>query len=100
MRVSSIVLAITLLLISVYPCCIDGDCGALATEQSAEPEHEDDCGACSPFFSCEGCATATIAYTVHVHTFSPPLIAKVFPPVFQDDLAEIARKCWQPPKLG
>ena len=93
-----------MLLLAMFPCCAVDDCPdeKPATEQTGNHQSgdKDDCGSCSPFFSCEGCATAgTTVETFHytVNTFFSPqehkeFIAPAIPTVHYD--------FWQPPRFG
>ena len=63
LKISGYILAFYLVLLAAVPCCAFDDCPDDKTEQNSSHEERDsDCGNCSPFFSCESCATATISY--------------------------------------
>jgi hypothetical protein len=57
----AVILAILTIILSSYPCCIDGDPdnGGCGIENSGHPEDSDDptqeMGLCSPFYSCGNC---------------------------------------------
>ena len=106
MKPAGYILAFYLILLSAIPCCAFDDCpddemNSSATEQSASHENDDDnCGTCSPFFSCEGCATATIDYYPVPFEFSilpsSPVYTTYLPALLQQMNADV----WQPPKLS
>ncbi|HWR32421.1 MAG TPA: DUF6660 family protein, partial [Chitinophagaceae bacterium] len=63
MKTYGYILAFYIILLAVAPCCVFDNCPDDKTEQAKNHDQgDDDCGGCSPFFNCEGCATATIAY--------------------------------------
>jgi hypothetical protein len=101
MKLPGFLLAFYLILLAAVPCCSFDDCPDDKTEQAATHEKgDDDCGSCSPFFSCEGCATATIAY----HPFQFEITALQTSPVYtaylQVSLPRVQYDFWQPPKIG
>jgi sulfatase maturation enzyme AslB (radical SAM superfamily) len=85
----------------VVPCCVFDDCPDDKTAQTEKHESGDeDCGTCSPFFNCNGCAVATIAYHP---VFSLPKIApqKITYSTFIYTLyPDPSVEFWQPPKIG
>jgi len=100
-KVIGLILSFYLILLAAVPCCIIDNCPDDKTEQTASHENgDDDCGSCSPFFSCEGCTAATIAYQPAIFeliSFSNSLVytfhqAKPLPQVEYD--------FWQPPRIG
>ena len=100
MRITGLLFAFYILLLAAVPCCMIDNCPDDKTEQAAGHEQgDDDCGSCSPFFSCEGCAAATIAYEpFHLELIS--LESKsVFTAYMQPYLPQAAYDFWQPPKL-
>ncbi|MBC7874893.1 MAG: hypothetical protein H7Y01_12900 [Ferruginibacter sp.] len=106
MKLTGYILAIYLLLLAAIPCCAFDDCPedemnqSPATEQAAGQESEDeDCGTCSPFFSCEGCATATIAFEPPQLEIAAFKITSVYTNYIQTALPTIDYEFWQPPKI-
>jgi hypothetical protein len=100
-KLLSYILACYLLLLSVVPCCVFDDCPDDKIEQSSNHENgDDDCGNCSPFFSCEGCAAATIFYQPVEFDFSSQLVLSVHTNYLQAPLSQIEYDFWQPPKVG
>jgi hypothetical protein len=101
MKLAGHILAFYLLLLSGIPCCVFDNCSSDETAQTANQENEDkDCGNCSPFFSCEGCAAATIACEPVATGMSPVQQSAVFTGYIQNSLPSIEYGFWQPPKLG
>ena len=101
MKVIAFILSAYLLLLLAVPCCSFDNCPQDKTEQEAEHNTGDgDCGSCSPFFSCTGCAGATLSFantndeiisSMPVQQYSGYILS-VIPTVHYD--------FWQPPKLG
>ncbi len=106
MKIPGYILTFYLILLSAVPCCIFDDCPddkiALTSDTGQEPDHESgdgDCGSCSPFFSCEGCATATIAFQPVSFDMQPLDISPVYAAYIQPSLPTIDYDFWQPPRL-
>lgn len=101
MKLLSYILAVYLILLAAIPCCAFDNCPDDKTTQAVNHEKGDtDCGNCSPFFSCEGCATATIsAEPLQIDFFSMPLVP-VYSNHIQQQLSEVDYDFWQPPKIG
>lgn len=101
MKVYGYTLAFYLILLSAVPCCVVDYCPEDKTEQTAEHDKEDDdCGNCSPFFSCEGCVTASISYLsvqLEIASLKEPAVYAVY---IQTALPDFNYDFWQPPKLG
>ncbi len=113
MKFVGYILAFYLLLLSAVPCCAFDDCpddkiglttGAEQTanhgDEPASPSDKEDCGSCSPFFSCEGCATATIAFEPTAIAISPIKIPSVYTAYIETALPSVEYDFWQPPKLS
>jgi hypothetical protein len=103
-KIVSYILAFYLILLSAVPCCAFDSCPDDKMDLSAGAEqHEngdDDYGSCSPFFSCEGCATATVSFEpVQLEIVLTPLIS-VYTGYIQTSLPQIDYDFWQPPKIG
>ncbi len=83
------------------PCCNFDSCPDDKTEQTADHEKGDeDCGNCSPFFSCEGCATATIAYQPIQFDFTLFISTPKYAGYILVNLPQPDFDFWQPPQLG
>jgi len=101
MKIYGYILAIYIILLSAVPCCAFDSCPDDKTEQADDHEKGDeDCGNCSPFFSCEGCAAATATYEPPEFDFTAPAIISVYTGYKQVSLSERHIDFWQPPKLG
>lgn len=104
MKLLSYILAFYLILLSAVPCCSFDECNEDKTDLSAVPgDHEkgdDDCGNCSPFFSCEGCAAAMISYEPVQFGIPVLEISSVYSPYTHSSLSQVDYDFWQPPKRG
>ncbi len=101
MKFTGFILAFYLILLSAVPCCAFDDCPDDKTELTTNHESGDeDCGNCSPFFSCEGCATATVAFESVQFDVPAMQVISVFTGYKQTSLPQIDYDFWQPPKLG
>lgn len=107
MKIVGFLLAFYLILLSAIPCCAFDNCSDDKTalyvtgEQDSNHEKEDgDCDNCSPFFNCEGCATATIAFEPASLEFFPIISSSVYTGFIQLALPGVEYDFWQPPKLG
>jgi hypothetical protein len=101
MKLLSHILAFYFLLLSTIPCCVGNGCRDVNTAQAANHERDHkDCGNCSPFFNCEGCATATIACQPLGIEFAMFQASPVYAIYFQESLPQVGYDFWQPPRLG
>lgn len=101
MKFAGYILAFYLILLTAVPCCGFDDCPDEKKEQASNHENGDEeCGNCSPFFSCEGCATATIAFEPVQLNAPPVLLIPVYAGYIQPVLPQVNYDFWQPPKLG
>ncbi|MGQ0740323.1 MAG: DUF6660 family protein [Bacteroidota bacterium] len=101
MKVCGYILAFCIILLAAVPCCSFDDCPDDKTEQTTSHENGDnECGTCSPFFSCEGCAAATIACEPAPFTLDPLRQKPVYTTYLQSSLPQVDYDFWQPPKLG
>lgn len=74
-------------------CCGDSDCG------SSEQEGED-CGSCSPFFTCGNCSGFTCMTALFRMPLPPVAEPMHFRSVSTGFYDEVVIKKWQPPKIG
>lgn len=94
-------LALYIILLAAVPCCAFDNCPDEKTELAANHQPGDeDCGNCSPFFSCEGCATATIAVEPLTIEITPLEEQVVYTCYQQANLPTVDYDVWQPPRLG
>jgi len=100
-RITGLILSFYLILLAAIPCCLIDNCPDDKTEQASRQESGDkDCGNCSPFFSCEGCAAATIAWEPVQFELNPVKQKLVYTSYLQTSLPEAEYEFWQPPKLS
>ena len=101
MKFIAYILALYIILLSTMPCCAFDNCPDDKTKQAANHEQgEEGCGNCSPFFNCEGCATATIAFEPLSIEITPITAITVYSNYLQTSLPKGHYDFWQPPKLG
>jgi hypothetical protein len=100
MKLISYIFSFYLIVLSVVPCCSFDDSGNEITEQGINHENqEEDCGGCSPFFSCEGCAAATVTVEAVRFEIIPAQCIIVYTGYIQNSLPGIDYDFWQPPKI-
>jgi hypothetical protein len=103
MKIPGFILAFYLALLSVVPCCAFDDCpdDKAATEQASHQSgDEDDCGTCSPFFNCTGCACVSIhpeATTIAIYSLQEK---KSYTGFIDSSPVHAQYDVWQPPKIG
>lgn len=98
------ILSVYLLLLAIVPCCAFDSCPDGPddkTEQSEKHQTGDaDCGNCSPFFSCEGCATATVSVEHIQFEMVNSELQSVYTGYIQPFIPTVDYEVWQPPKLS
>lgn len=100
-KITGYILALYLVLLSAVPCCAFDSCPDDKAEQTESNQEEDDnCGNCSPFFNCEGCATATVNAEFVQFEFEAPVVKGAKAVYIEEQLPTIVYDFWQPPKLG
>jgi len=100
MKFAGYILAFYLILLSAVPCCAVDNCPEDNMEKSSAQGEERDCGSCSPFFSCEGCAAATIAFEPAALEIAAIKVSPVYAAYLQTALPHVVYDFWQPPRLG
>ena len=101
MRIAGFILAFYVLLLAAIPCCVVDNCPEDKIEQSANHEQGDeDCGTCSPFFSCEGCAASSTTIQPVQFELSPAVTSSVYAEYKPSSLSETHFDFWQPPRLA
>lgn len=101
MKFAGYIYSFYLIVLSVVPCCSLDDCDNEITEQGVSHEsQEGDCGGCSPFFSCEGCAATTVTVEPVCFEITPAQCIIVYTGYIQNPLPDIDYDFWQPPKIG
>ncbi|HRO69764.1 MAG TPA: hypothetical protein PK951_05265 [Chitinophagaceae bacterium] len=103
MKRLSYILLCYLLLLSVFPCCTIDECpnDKAIAEQAANHENGDeDCGTCSPFFNCEGCASVPVTVEqVSIRIDALP-VQQVYTGFLSPSIPEVSYGFWHPPKIG
>ena len=101
MKILGYILAIYLVLLAAVPCCVFDDCpDDKAVSTASHQEGDGDCGSCSPFFSCEGCASASIIYHPHIMVIPVKESPVVYTGYIQASLPYVHFKFFQPPRIG
>ena len=101
MRVLAFILSVYLIFLVAVPCCSFDNCPEDKSEQTANHETGDeDCGSCSPFFSCSGCIGTTLS--LYNSSFEIVLLISghQYPGYILSSIPETHFDFWQPPKLG
>ena len=101
MKVIAFILSAYLLFLFAITCCSFDNCSedefAL---QSDHEEDDDNCGSCSPFFTCTGCSGFTVSVQNSNIEIIPPLIDQQFAGYILSSIPDVHYDFWQPPKLG
>ncbi|HMR90852.1 MAG TPA: hypothetical protein PKC69_00995 [Chitinophagaceae bacterium] len=101
MKVVAFIFSFYILLLAVFPCCIVDDCPDDKTELVADHSAGDeDCGTCSPFFSCEGCSFATTTPDAGAFSVSSLPVQKIFSLYYPAALPPGVSAHWRPPQLS
>ena len=100
MKIIGFILAVYLILLSGVPCCGFDNCSGDKTEQSNDHQPKNDCGNCSPFFSCAGCTGFT--FTIDPISFQPntSFNSKIFTGYIESEVPDIPYDFWRPPKIA
>jgi hypothetical protein len=102
MQFAGYILSFYMLLLAVVPCCRFDECPeekiAIETGTNHE-EGDEDCGSCSPFFNCEGCASVSVTPEPILFMLWRPVVQQVFTGFICPVVTEIQYEFWQPPKL-
>ncbi|HZI53939.1 MAG TPA: DUF6660 family protein [Chitinophagaceae bacterium] len=103
MKLVGYIFSAYMLLLAIFPCCMVDDCpdDKILSEQTSNHQNGDeDCGSCSPFFNCEGCASvsATIEPVFFNIIYFP--VKTVYTGFIYPFIPDIQYDFWQPPKLG
>ena len=106
MRLTSLLMAMLILILSCLPCA---DVDAMPTPsvhseitKSSQQQHQEHQGKdmCSPFCHCACCSTFSVvnvplSLPQHVEAVEAPIYASAIP----DEVIEISLPVWQPPQL-
>ena len=102
MKLAGWILTLYLTLLAVIPCCAFDDCPEDKTQTELPADHEkgdEDCGNCSPFFNCSGCASSSInvpTISFHLNSIVAP---RSYTNFIHPYIPEVHYDFWQPPKL-
>ncbi|HEX6848199.1 MAG TPA: DUF6660 family protein [Chitinophagaceae bacterium] len=107
MKVLAFILSAYLLLLFAVPCCSFDDCPEDKTVQTTGHENEDgpalpagtDCGSCSPFFTCTGCASVIVSFEYNNIEIAPIFISHQYTGFVLSSIPDAHYDFWQPPKL-
>jgi hypothetical protein len=101
MKVVAFILSAYLVLLLAIPCCSFDNCPEEKTAQTENHEQGDgDCGNCSPFFTCSGCAGATLSFTGTHIGIIPPDTDHHYTGFIISSIPDVHYDFWQPPKLA
>jgi len=103
-KVVSFILFAYLVLLNAVPCCAIDNCAdeLTGTEQPDNHESNDnnDCGNCSPFFTCTGCAGFS-ASVANINFESVPFFSgNQFSGYILSSIPDVHYDFWQPPRLA
>lgn len=108
MKYLSFILAISVLLLSVIPCCFEDKCFSIHTETQNTGDDRsnacDDCSdnnysCCSPFLHCNTCTGFPEARFYHPITIALGLVSDCNSDyVFKGDVPGFISSIWQPPQ--
>jgi hypothetical protein len=102
MKPAAYILSFYLALLSVIPCCAFDDCAGdkeLAGQTSEHSEGDEDCGSCSPFFNCEGCASVTVNMDPVWTALLPQMVTRIYSNFIPPFVPDVHYDFWQPPRL-
>ena len=99
MKVIAFILSAYLIFLFAVPCCSFDNCPEELTMQQADHEENDeDCGTCSPFFTCTSCSGFTVSVTVHSEIISF-ISNNQYPAYIVSSVPDISYDFWQPPRI-
>lgn len=106
MKYLSLILSISVLLLSVVPCCLEDKCLSAYTE-TVETSNDDcnscddcsDSSCCSPFLHCNTCSGFPEARYSNLLNVTVTLISDCeLEYILRNDLSDFISSIWQPPK--
>jgi hypothetical protein len=100
-KVITFILSAYLVFLLAIPCCTFDNCPEdKIAQETGHEENNDDCGSCSPFFTCTGCS----GFTVSTTTINSELISffscNQYPAYIVSSMPDVHYDFWQPPKLA
>ena len=100
MKVFAFILAAYLLFLFAIPCCTFDNCAEdKITLQSDHEEDDEDCGSCSPFFTCTGCSGFTVTVENNNLGLIPTFSDQQYAGYILSSIPDVHYDFWQPPKL-
>ena len=100
MKVIAFILSAYLLFLFAIPCCTLDNCPEDKIAQETNHEKgDDDCGSCSPFFTCTGCSGFTISFETTNLEIAPAFSGQQFARYILRSIPDVHYDFWQPPKL-
>jgi hypothetical protein len=101
MKLIASILSVYLVFLLAIPCCSFDNCPDDKMEQSASHEKGDEeCGNCSPFFTCTGCSGATLSVENGNFEIFPLMANPKFTGYILSFIPDVHYDFWQPPKLA
>ena len=101
MKLAHYILAGYLILLAAVPCCAFDDCPddqKIANNKTIPNDSKKDCGACSPFFHCEKCASATIKADDVQMDYVRSIILSIYSEFIPSRLKTVYYEFWKPPR--
>jgi hypothetical protein len=103
MKYIYLIVSFYVILLTAIPCIDASDCGYIQNSehgQGAKDEHNDeDAGHCSPFCTCNCCATSVIFQEMPIQLKSFSIIEKQYIPLSTGFFSDPTDNIWQPPKI-
>ena len=101
MKPFAFILAAYLLFLFAIPCCTFDNCPEDKIAMEADHEEEDDdCGSCSPFFTCTGCSGFTVSPGNNDLEIIPTFSGQLYAGFILSSIPDVHYDFWQPPKLA
>jgi hypothetical protein len=101
LKFSIYILLVYLVTLAVIPCCTFDECPdgqKIAGNKTTPGDSKKDCGACSPFFNCEKCASATIKADDVQMDYVRSIILSIYSEFIPSRLKAAYYEFWQPPR--
>ena len=100
MKVIAFILSAYLVFLFAIPCCTFDNCTQdKIVLQTDNEEGDDDCGSCSPFFTCTGCSGFTVALENNNLELIPTFSGQQYAGYILSSIPDVHYDFWQPPKL-
>jgi hypothetical protein len=100
MKVLAFILSAYLVFLFAIPCCTFDNCPEDKLESAINHEQDDeDCGSCSPFFTCTGCSGFTVLFQIANLEIVPAFSGQRYAGYILSLIPDVHYDFWQPPKL-